>query len=189
MNQVELYCAKYGIDRDVVEQWQRIYEIYRPHLHPNRKSPAQVLEFLQEYYTLRPVQSAYAIEYFRDIAMRDEYLLLQDKKEEDLQVEVFQIEEEGAGQVLYHMQEEEHRQQMEILTQMKQGFVSYDFSPQPVVVGVEHLSGFIMAEGSHLLYDRIIMERGLSEAELENIYLVVDYVETMVKHGKMKRLH
>lgn len=184
MNQVELYCAKYGISRDVVEKWMEVYDTYRPKLVPNRKEPKDILDFLKEYYTLRPVQSEYAIEYVKDMAVKDNYILMQNIEEEKLQIEVFQVEEDGAGKLLYDLQESEHKQQMELLGKIKQGFQDYDFSSQPIIVGVEHESGYIMVEGSQLLYDRIIMERGLDEEELGNVYLVVDYVETMLKHGR-----
>ena len=185
MDQITLLAKKYGIQREVVEGWQKLYDLHRPHLQENHKHALDVSHYVMKEYPLRRVYSPYAIELMEENALKLKGAQAKETEGEPLQVEVYQVEETGKGKELYDLQEQEHNQTMMTLQQAMPGFMPYDFSSQPIVIGFEFTCDYVFSEGSQKLSDEIIMYRGLSKEELDNIYLVADYIETMQRYGKL----
>lgn len=55
--------------------------------------------------------------------------------------------------------------------------VTYYVGDDKVFVGIDLVSGYIHVEGSVQLYDELFAYRGLDEVDLNNIFLVAEYVK------------
>ncbi len=141
----------------LVESWRTTYDEYRPTLHPNRKTGAEIIEYLKQKYPL----TEHAGEQLNEIIL---FNVMQNDCHRDKlpagkePVPVgFIVENEGAGKLLYEKQDDV-------------------FKGRQILVGLEVETGFFFVEGSSLLWDEIFAFRGLDEDDLDNFYLVAEYV-------------
>ena len=173
------------IQPGILAGWQELYDKYAPLLMPNRLSSLVVLEYVQESYALREIQSIQAMKVVQNNVMKNPQIKAKLTPGQPLDIQVFEVLEEGKGKQLYARQEAEHVKTMELLQEAMMDFSPYDYAPSPITIGVEHNSGYFYVEGSQQLFDEVIMYQGLDEEDLKNTYLVADYVETLIKHNRL----
>ena len=77
---------------------------------------------------------------------------------------VFRVLNEEKGKKLYEEQEEV-------------------FENCPIIIGMEFETGCIFVEGSSELADEITAFQGLDEDDLNNYYLVANYIRCLKKYG------
>ncbi|MEN6609365.1 MAG: hypothetical protein ABFC24_00850 [Methanoregulaceae archaeon] len=79
----------------------------------------------------------------------------------------FFIEGTGAGKHLYENQND-------------------PFKGNNIIVGLELETAFFMVEGSSQLWDELFAFRGLDEEDLNNFYLVAEYVACLKNSGMLE---
>lgn len=57
------------------------------------------------------------------------------------------------------------------------------YGDAPIMVGLEHQTAFDMVEGSGDLADELVAFTGLDAADLNNYYLVANYIACLEKFG------
>ena len=142
---------------ELLERWKTVYQEYRPRLSPNRKSAGELVGYLQGSYPLQEVQD----EKWKRIVELSvlENDCFAERLPDGVQPDpaVFLIRREERGEKLYRDQDEV-------------------FSGIPIVVGIVRVTGYFQVEGSSLLWDELFAFRGLDETDLDNAYLVAEYV-------------
>lgn len=176
------------IQPEILAKWQELFDIYAKQLKPNRKSSLDVLNYVEEKYSLREIQSIQAMKVVQNNVMKNPQMKAKLTKGMPLDIQVLEVLEEGEGLALYERQESEHYQTMQLLQEAMADFQEYDYAPHKITIGVEHNSGYFYVEGSQFLFDQVIMYQGLDEKDLTNVYLVADYVETLMKYGRLEEV-
>jgi hypothetical protein len=153
---------------ELIESWKRTFAQYKGRLQPNRKSGAELKEYLCSKYPLREEtsDSAHSVVIQNFLANKP----LADELPPGRQPEPFcaVVLREGTGAALYAAQDEV-------------------FSGIPIFVGVDLVSGYFLVEGSSLLWDELFAFHGLNETDLENYYLVAEYVACLERFGMLEQ--
>ena len=55
------------------------------------------------------------------------------------------------------------------------------YGDAPIMVGLEYETAFVMVEGSGELADQLVAFAGLDQADLDNYYLVANYIACLEK--------
>ena len=145
---------------ELIESWKRTFAQYKGRLKPNRKSGAELKEYLCSKYPLREETSAKARRVVTGNILANKPLA--DELPPGRQPEPYcaVVLHKGAGAALYAAQDEV-------------------FTGIDIFVGVDLASGYFLVEGSSLLWDELFAFRGLNETDLENYYLVAEYVSCL----------
>jgi len=145
---------------ELMESWKRTFAQYKGRLLPSRKSGAELKEYLCSKYPLREDTSVSARRVVTENILANKPLA--DELPRGRQPEPYCafVLREGAGAALYAAQDEV-------------------FTGIDIFVGIDLVSGYFLVEGSSLLWDELFAYRGLSETDLENYYLVAEYVSCL----------
>lgn len=126
---------------EMVKEWKQIYEEKRSLLKPNRKTGAELDEYLRTKYPVTPVNT--------------------DKADKIV------IENIINNQCF--------REKLPDGAEPKP--VTYYVGENRVFVGIDLVSGYFYVEGSEEIYDDLFAFRGLDERDLDNFFLVAEYVK------------
>lgn len=153
--------------REQIEGWKATFAAYRPRLRPNRKTAEELIATLRARY---PVVEMDDERWKQTVILNVTMNPFSAKKlpaGQAPEAVVFRIRNEGAGEVLYERQRE-------------------PFLGLPITVGVERVTGEFHVEGSADLWDELFAFRGLDAADLENFYLVAEYIGCLEKAGTLE---
>lgn len=106
-NKVYSICKlEYNIDESKEKEVNDIYMKYAPLLKPNKKSIADILEYIKLKYPIESDDSYNTINAIEWSVMND---FFKDKSRDEIQLEVksYKIRNEGAGSYLYELQKQE----------------------------------------------------------------------------------
>ena len=152
---------------DDIKNWQAVWAKYKEKLKPNRKASTEVLNFMKEKYVLRQLKDDKALKkddkalkVVTDNVMLNEPLREKLQKGECPNSIAFIVENEGNGAKLYQSQDE-------------------TLGKMEIFVGVDAVTGHFCVEGSNFLWDELFAFRGLDAVDIEDYYLVVEYVACM----------
>lgn len=145
---------------ELMESWKRTFAQYKGRFLPNRKPGAELKEYLCSKYPLREETSVTARRVVTENILANKPLA--DELPRGRQPEPYcaVVLCEGAGAALYAAQDEL-------------------FTGIDIFVGIDLVSGYFLVEGSSLLWDELFAYRGLSKTDLENYYLVAEYVSCL----------
>lgn len=149
---------------EMVRTWRETYDTYRPKLNPNNKPIQDVIAYLKQNYPVRERTEQNLLPVIIDNVTLNEYYAHKIPSGKPPLAQVFQIENTGKGKSLYENQDE-------------------IFKGCTIIVGFELESGYFMVEGSSRLWDELFVYRGLDEDDLNNYYLVAEYVACIQKSG------
>lgn len=147
-----------------IAHWKQVFAQYRPLLRPNRISGAALYAYLSSRYPLLSLEDTRADQMVADNILKNECFA------RELPAGMLPcpvccvIEPVGSGAALYRAQD-------------------VVFSGCEIIVGIDLTSGYFLVEGSSLLWDELLAHRGLNENDLDNPYLVAEYV------GCLSRFH
>ncbi|MEO1814529.1 MAG: hypothetical protein ABGU93_02915 [Acetobacterium sp.] len=153
----------------LIAHWQSVFKTYQSRLVPNRKSTAQVIAYLSERYPLEAVDTAAALAVVTGNITGNRPFAEKCPPGQDLRPVVFRIPRQGSGVRLY--------EQREAL-----------YGDAPIIVGLEHETAFVMVEGSTDLADELVAFAGLDQADLDNYYLVANYIACLEKFGLLAQV-
>lgn len=147
---------------ETVEEWKAIYVEYKTKLYPNRKTGLEIIEYLKQKYLVTE-QTKEELKQVVVANVRENKCYLNKLTNSKMPVaKVFYVENMGVGKRLYEKQDDV-------------------FKENKIIVGVELESAFFMIEGSSMLWDELFAFRGLDEDDLNNFYLVAEYITCLKK--------
>ena len=145
----------------LIAHWQSVFKSYRHRLVPNRKSSEQVLAYLSERYPLEAVVTG--------TITANPPFAEKCPPGRALRPVVFEVVRQGSGVRLYEERE---------------AF----YGDTPIMVGLEYETAFVMVEGSGELADQLVAFAGLDQADLDNYYLVANYIACLEKYGLLAQV-
>ena len=154
---------------EMVQEWKAIHVEYRDRLYPNRKNAKEIVNYLREKYPLIEVSDAARDQMVIDNVLMNEPHNEKLPKGKNPHPVVFQIQNNASGKKLYDKQDK-------------------IFKGLPIIVGIELETGFFHVEGSSELWDELFAFRGLDEADLENYYLVAEYIHCLRKFNLLAKV-
>ena len=146
----------------MIASWRDIWEEYRSKLRPNRKTGAEILEWLKTNYPLEEVDAAELKEVILGNLLQNEPFAKKIPEGENPNPVTFFVTNSGSGEQLYAHQDD-------------------IFIGQQIFVGLDLTTGFFYVEGSSLLFDELVAFRGLDEADIENFDCVAEYIACLKK--------
>ncbi|MDO9492575.1 hypothetical protein [Acetobacterium sp.] len=153
----------------MIAEWQSVFKAYQSRLAPNRKSVDQVIAYLAEKYPLTALDTAAALAVVTGNITGNRPFAEKCPAGRPLQPLVFTIPRQGGGALLYAQRE---------------AF----YGDTPIMVGLEHETAFVMVEGSGELADELVAFAGLDEVDLNNYYLVANYIACMEKFNLIDQI-
>lgn len=145
---------------ELVSTWKETARTYRPLLQPNKKTGPEILAYLTNKYPVRELPSDSLRDVVEDNILSNECHARKMPVGTIPEVSGFIIENTGMGKRLYETQDEM-------------------FRGRAIIGAVELHSAYFMVEGSSLLWDELCAFRGLDEEDLENFYMVAEYVNCL----------
>jgi len=163
------YTSKLEIDENVVKGWMATYKKYSPLLIPNRKTVAEIIEYIKLNYPVEEDKSERSKSVVVDNITMNEFSAKRILDGTNLNPIVFVVKNEGRAKNLYQKQD---------------GI----FKDVPIMIGMESETGFVFVEGSKELSDEITAFQGLDSDELTNYYLVANYIHCLQKYNKLNEV-
>lgn len=151
---------------EMIAHWQAVYKEYQSRLVPNKKSTDQVIDYLAGKYPLEAVDTAVTLAVVTGNITGNRPFAEKCPPGRTLRPAVFRIPRQGSGAALY--------EQREAL-----------YGDAPIMVGLEHETTFVMVEGSGDLADELVAFAGLDQADLNNFYLVANYIACLEKFDQL----
>lgn len=155
---------------EMIEEWKAIWENYKDKLQPNRKSGSEIVDYIAGKY---PLISLNNDEKAKQIVCQN---VLQNIANFEKLPEgkapfpaVFIVENKDNGKDLYDKQDE-------------------IFKGIDIFVGIDIVSGYFIVEGSSFLWDELFAFRGLDKKDIENFYLLAEYVACLEKFSFMEQM-
>jgi hypothetical protein len=142
---------------EMIKTWKAINDEYKAKLYPNQKSAPALIEYLKMKYPVTEITD----EKWKQVVLHN--VLLNKCYADKLPAGktptaiVFSVQNTGAGNILYERQDE-------------------IFKGHGIFVGIELETAFFLVEGSSMLWDELFAFKGLDEADLNNYYLVAEYI-------------
>ena len=154
---------------EIVREWKETAETFRPRLRPNKKTGPDILAYLTGKYPVREFSTGPLADVISDNVLLNECHARKMPPGKIPEASGFLIENSGAGKYLYENQDEM-------------------FRGMAIIGGVEIHSAYFMVEGSSLLWDELFAFRGLDADDLENFYLVAEYVACLRRFDLLDRV-
>lgn len=153
---------------EMFNKWKDIHKEYKDRLLPNRRNALEVIAYLKNKYSVIEIKDEKWREVVIDNAINNicySSKLPIGKKPHAL---VFKIPNEKTAQVLYQKKEE--------------------LKDEEIYVGIELETGYIHVEGSSFLYDELFVFRGLDEKDLENYFMVAEYITLLKEFSILEKV-
>ncbi|MGE5390688.1 MAG: hypothetical protein ACM3PE_06440 [Deltaproteobacteria bacterium] len=154
---------------ETVEEWKAIYIEYKTKLYPNRKTALEIIEYLKQKYPITEQTKEELKQVVVDNVILNKCYSNKIPNSKMPDAKVFYVENIGSGKRLYEKQDDV-------------------FKENKIIVGVELESAFFMVEGSSMLWDELFVFRGLDEDDLNNFYLVAEYIACLKKFNILDRV-
>lgn len=146
----------------MIKAWKDIWNEYKDKLRPNRKSGAEVVEYLTKKYPLKELHDDKAIRVVVDNVLNNKQFFDKLPAGAAPSAVTFTIENSGEGKFLYEKQDE-------------------IFRGNKIFVGIDIHSGYFCVEGSSMLWDELYAFQGLDEKDIQNYYCVAEYISCLKK--------
>jgi hypothetical protein len=147
---------------EMIERWKAIWAEFKPRLKPNRKPASDLITYLVSKYPVKEVADEKLKQVVIDNLLSNKCLAEKLPAGKHPVAVCFYIEDTGPGKLLYAGQDK-------------------IFSGLTIFVGVELETGFFLVEGSSELWDELFAYQGLDEKDLDNFYLVAEYIACLRK--------
>jgi hypothetical protein len=143
--------------------WHQTAAQFRPRLSPNRKSADEMASYLETRYPITASDDPRLHDVVAQNILLNKYFARKLPSDTRPATRVFVVRNEGTGAALYDRQE---------------GV----FIGSPILVGLEIHSAFLMTEGSSDLHDELVAFAGLDAADIENDFLIWEYIDCLRKY-------
>lgn len=151
-------------EKKLVER-REIYKRFKDKLVPNKKSSHEVLDYLIDKYILDELMDKRYLSLVSNAVLSNEFF-----KQKLLPMQVpdpvfFKLRNDGAEKLIYELQED-------------------CWGKNPVLIGIDLITGFVHVEGSCLLSDEIYAFQGIDEFDLKNYVRVAEYIACIKKFNR-----
>ncbi|HYH01613.1 MAG TPA: hypothetical protein VEC37_00785 [Bacillota bacterium] len=154
---------------ETIQEWKAVYEQYKLRLSLNNKPIMQVIEYLKLKYPLKEETS----DRFKEIVVANikmnEQLALKIPAGKELTPIVFTVSNEGNAIRLYETREK-------------------FYNGIPIIIGMEVETGYFFVEGSTELADEVTAFKGLDEHDIQNYYIVANYIRCLKKYQLLENV-
>ncbi len=154
---------------EMVAKWKVIYNEYKTQLNPNKKTAPELIEYLEEKYPITEQTEEKLIQVIIDNVLQNEFYAKKLPEGKGPRARVFCVENRRSGESLYEEQDEIFKVE----------------NMDNIIVGIELETTFFMVEGSSILWDELFAFRGLDVDDLNNYYLVAEYITCLKKYGML----
>ena len=137
---------------EMIRKWKDIYNIYKNKLVPNKKSGLEIIEYLKSKYSIIEIENQELEKVVYDNIVLNEYSKSK-LNGKDPTIRLFEVNDKE----LY----------------LKQDAV---FKGTKIIIGIESNTSYIFIEGSSVLYDELIAFSGLDKKDIQNYFLVAQYI-------------
>lgn len=144
--------------KEKVCEWRKTHMQFKDKLRPNRKSGKEVLEFLQNKYILDEINEQKAFNAVYETVLKNDFQKQKLPSNSQPEPKTFILKNEGNGKIIYDNQEN-------------------IWENSPVFIGIDLSSGYVLIEGSCLLYDEIYAFQGIDKFDIENCVRVAEYID------------
>lgn len=143
--------------KEMIKEWQDIYNKNKDNLKPNKKDGLEIIEYLKENHSVVEVENSELEKVVYDNIVLNEY------SNEKLcgknpVIKLFEVTDKN----LYEKQDDV-------------------FKGIKIVVGIELNTSYIFVEGSSYLYDELMAFTGLDDKDITNYFLVTQYIKCKEK--------
>ena len=148
----------------MLREWKECWKLHSPRLHPNRKTGAELLQYVRERYSLTEMtgpEAAAMLEALRLNVLENPSLAEKLPPGTFPQPRAFRVENAGKGIRLYKKQEPVFR------------------GIYPILLGIDMASGCYQVEGSALLWDELCAFQGLDKMDIQNPYCDWQYIDCL----------
>ncbi len=154
---------------EMVEEWKAVYAEYKNRLYPNKRSSQSMIEYLQAKYPVVEEKDDRLVKIVSDNVLSNKHYSQKLSTPKNPTSIVFRVLNESTAKQLYLEQDQV-------------------FKGSPIIVGFELETGFFHIEGSSALWDELMAYRGLDEDDLENYYLVAEYINCIKKFNRLEEV-
>ncbi|TCK92671.1 hypothetical protein EDC19_1824 [Natranaerovirga hydrolytica] len=150
--------------QELIQEWKLVFAEYKSLLQPNKKGISEVIQYLKQKYQMKEDTSEKAKQVVISNITMNEVFSAKIPRGKELRPIVFSIVNEEKGKKLYEEREEVFRN-------------------CPIMIGMEFETGCNFVEGSSELADEMTAFQGLDKDDLNNYYLVANYIRCLKKYG------
>jgi len=151
---------------EMVEKWKSIFSEYKTKLYPNKKPTLDIIKYIKHKYPLIELADKKWSQIVVDNLLQNECYAEKLPVGKMPVAIVYSVKNSGTGKILYEKQDD-------------------IFNGINIVFGVELETAFFTVEGSSLLWDELFAFRGLDEVDLNNYYLVAEYITCLKKFNML----
>lgn len=155
-----------------VNRWRETFAACRGRLRPNRKSGAELAAYLERTYPVEPVDDARYRAVVTGNIEENAFSRERIPPGAVLDPRVYRIARVRAGKKLYAVRDGNARD-------------AALYGGMDIMVGIECVTGEFYVEGSSDLWELLFAFRGLDAQDLENPYLVSEYVHCLKRFGRL----
>lgn len=161
---------------ETLAEWKALWTKNKGRLRPNRKTGAQVLEYLRRNYSLTEISDPEALAVVAGNVTDNEYLREKLPAGAAPIPRAFYLNDAGQGRKFYHT--------------VRQSGEQGDASGR-IFVGVDLSSGYFHVESSDpqrsaLLWDELCAFQGVDEKDLQNYVITAQYLLALERFGKLE---
>lgn len=150
----------------MLEEWKAVFKTYKDRLRPNRKTGAELVEYLSSRYSLTELTDPRALLVVAGNVTENAPFAEKLPEGTFPDPRAFFIDSWGNGRFLYRDRSEQE-------------------AVGEIFVGIDLESGYYMVEGSATLWDELCVFQGLDEKDLQNPYCVAMYVNCLERAGRL----
>lgn len=153
------------------QAWHALWKQYKDLIRPNRKTGPELLNYLQQNYTLTEIFDDDVV----DVIVYN--VMMNQTRAAKLPVgavpvpRAFYLENTGQGEKFYR-------------SESKDDADIWGNDITRIFVGIDLSSGFYMVEGSTMLWDELCCFQGVDEEDLKNEIIVAQYVNALHPLGQ-----
>lgn len=152
---------------EMVAEWKAIWKAHRHDLQPNRKSGAELIDYLQSHYDADEFRDPYADSIVSGNITDNPHSAAKLPEGMQPRPRTFRLRSTQRNARLF----------------AEDPIYKYHDS---ILVGIDEVTGEFHVELSVLLWDELFAFRGLDEADLANCYLVAEYLACREKQQENK---
>lgn len=145
---------------EMIREWKDIFLQYKDKITPNRIIPQKLVDYIAKKYSLLTIVDTK----YDEILIHNETsnILYKNKMIRGNKPEpvIFELQNTGLGKEVYRKQDE-------------------IFKKSKIIIGVDLSTGFFIVEGSSYIWNEMLAYRGLDNDELNNFYLVAEYINCL----------
>jgi len=155
--------------QEMLEAWKVTWNEYKDRLLLNRKSSAEIVEYLKDKYLLTDIHDDKWLKVVTENVLNNEPLAEKLPAGTTPSPVAFFVKNSGKGKALYENQDE-------------------GFKEIKIFVGIDLASGFFCVEGSSMLWDELCAFQGLDEKDIQNPYCVAEYISCLKRFGLLNQV-